>query len=146
VTRVAYLPGRSWLDDARLASESTRTFAEDLMAQRDPCTVGPTIAIRGVVRGDRSLVIHGHVAGEIHLDGQLTIEASGRVEASVYVAQLVVHGNLTGDVVAPGGVEIASGGRVSGDVTTGRLTIQDGAVFRGKVDMDVGGHARTEES
>ncbi len=99
--------------------------------------IGPSIEIRGRLSGDEDLVIEGKVSGQIALSRALTVEAAAVVEADVAADELTVAGRLKGDVVAQGAVTIFAGASVEGKVRATRISIEEGARFRGAIDMDV---------
>ena len=101
------------------------------------CVIGPSIEIRGRLSGDEDLVIEGKVSGQIALSRTLTVEAAAVVEADVAADELTVAGRLKGDVVAQGAVTIFAGATVEGKVRATRISIEEGARFRGAIDMDV---------
>ena len=99
--------------------------------------IGQGITIEGEVSSDEEVVVAGTVRGKLNVDGALTVEAGGVVEADVGASSVSVGGTLTGNVTATDRVDLLSGGRLVGDVKAARVTIADGAVFKGNVDMDV---------
>ncbi|HVW76861.1 MAG TPA: polymer-forming cytoskeletal protein [Alloacidobacterium sp.] len=108
------------------------------MAAGDTTTaaIGKSVQIRGEVKGNEDLVVDGLVEGTITLsDSRLTIGANARVKANVAARDVVVIGTLNGDVNATGRVELRSGSHVIGDLRAARLSIEENAIFSGKVDL-----------
>ena len=99
--------------------------------------IGAGIVIEGEVESDEALVIHGTVRGTIESKETVGVEQGATVEADVSAREVTVSGSLTGNVTAEGRVVLATGARMVGDVKAARFTIQDGAQFKGHVDMDV---------
>ncbi|MBL8740477.1 MAG: polymer-forming cytoskeletal protein [Myxococcales bacterium] len=99
--------------------------------------IGQGIIIEGEVTSDEAVVVAGTVRGKLTVDGPLTIEAGAVVEADVGATSLSLGGTVTGNVTASDRVDLLAGSRLVGDVRAGRVTIADGAVFKGSVDMDV---------
>jgi cytoskeletal protein CcmA (bactofilin family) len=99
--------------------------------------IGQGIIIEGEVTSDEAVTIAGTVRGKLTVDGPVTVEPGGVVEADVGASSLSVGGTVTGNVTAADRVDLLSGGRLVGDVRAARVTIADGAVFKGNVDMDV---------
>jgi cytoskeletal protein CcmA (bactofilin family) len=81
--------------------------------------------------------VAGTVRGRLSSEGAITIDAGAVVEADVSAGSLAIGGRVTGNVTATDRVDILSDGRLVGDVKAARITIQDGASFKGNVDMDV---------
>jgi cytoskeletal protein CcmA (bactofilin family) len=99
-------------------------------------TVGPSTAIRGEITGSDSLIISGRIEGAIELPGQrVTVDRSGQVFAGIQAREIVILGNVRGDCVATDRVDIRAGGSLTGDVTTSRISIEDGAHFKGSIDL-----------
>jgi cytoskeletal protein CcmA (bactofilin family) len=99
--------------------------------------IGHGITIEGEVTSDEEVVVAGTVRGKLSAEGPITIEAGAVVEADIGAASLSVGGHVTGNVAASDRVDLLAGGRLIGDVKAARLTIADGASFKGNVDMDV---------
>src|ERR1700744_5165450 len=99
--------------------------------------VGKSVQIRGEVKGNEDLVVEGLVEGTITMtEHRLTIGANARVTANVTAKDVVVQGSLQGDIHAQGRVELRAGSRVTGDIRAARLSVEDNAIFSGKVELD----------
>jgi cytoskeletal protein CcmA (bactofilin family) len=96
--------------------------------------LGRTIEIDGEIEGAEDLVIQGTVRGRILSQKDVTVDATGSVEAVVSTCNLSVNGRLQGNVDATGRVEIGDSGRMIGDVKAPRVVLADGSKFRGKID------------
>jgi len=102
--------------------------------------IGPSIQIKGELQGDEDLTIDGRVEGKIDLrDHNLTIGPNGKIKADLYANAIIVAGDVTGNAFAAERVEIAPTGRLTGDIASPRITIADGAHFKGSVDMERAG-------
>lgn len=99
--------------------------------------IGQGIVIEGDISSDEAVIVAGTVRGKLTVDGPVTIEPGAVVEADIGASTLSVGGAVTGNVSASERVDLLHGGRLVGDVKAARLTIADGAVFKGNVDMDV---------
>jgi cytoskeletal protein CcmA (bactofilin family) len=98
--------------------------------------IGKSVEIRGEVKGSEDLVIEGHVEGTVTLtESRLTIGANASLQADVAARDIVILGTVIGQVQATGRVELRQGCQVTGDIRTGRLSIEDNAIFHGKVDL-----------
>jgi cytoskeletal protein CcmA (bactofilin family) len=80
----------------------------------------------------------GSAEGTIHLDSKLIVGKTAKLIADISAQYVVVSGSVRGDVRASGQIEIRKGGSVVGDVTTAQILIEDGADFRGSIDIDRG--------
>jgi len=99
-------------------------------------TVGGNLIIKGEIAGSQSLHIDGRVEGAIKLPGcRVTIGPSGVVLADIWAAQIVIVGRVRGVVTASDRVEIRREGSLVGDVVTARISIEDGAYFKGRIDI-----------
>lgn len=99
--------------------------------------IGKSVQIRGEVKGNEDLVVEGLVEGTITLnEHRLTIGANAKVTANVGARDVVVLGTLQGDIHAAGRVELRSGSHVNGDIRAARLSVEDNAIFSGKVELD----------
>ena len=106
---------------------------------RSAAVIGATIKIKGEVNGEENLVIEGSVVGSVSLKGHdLTIGQSGSVEADLAAKTIKVEGQVTGDIQGEEKVTITKAGRVRGNITAPRVTLEDGAKFKGAIDMDPG--------
>ena len=102
-----------------------------------PMAIGSTIHIKGDVTGDEDLIIHGHVEGTINLkDHNVIIGRKGKVDANINARQIVVEGELNGDLNGEEKVVIRETGNVLGNVISPRVTLEDGAMFKGSIEME----------
>ena len=99
--------------------------------------LGPTVEIEGEIEGEEDLVIQGRVQGKIDLRKDLTVDGTGKVEASVSTKNLAVSGMLTGNASASERVEVRREGKMVGDIKAPRVVIADGAKFKGNIEMGV---------
>lgn len=99
--------------------------------------IGSTITIRGDVTGAESLVIDCRVEGSVSLENHdLTVGQSGRVSAGVSANQIRVEGEVTGNIHGFEKVVVTQTGRVWGNIVAPRVTLEEGAMFKGAIDMD----------
>ena len=101
-----------------------------------PATIGKSVQIRGEVKGSEDLLVDGVVEGTITLsDSRLTVGPNAKVKANVSARDVVVVGSLNGDIQATGRVELRAGANLVGDIRAARLSIEENALFSGKVDL-----------
>jgi len=102
-----------------------------------PATIGPSITIKGNVSGDEDLVIQGRIDGKVNLaKHNVTIGSNGRVKADVQGRTVVVEGEVEGDLRGQEQIILRKTAKVNGSIAAPRVTLEDGAVFRGAIEMD----------
>ena len=104
--------------------------------------LGATLHVKGEITGNEDLHIDGTVEGLVQLeDRKLTVGASAKVTADIIAREVVVYGNVKGNLRARDRIEIKKDGSVVGDLTTARIMIEDGAYFKGSIEIDKTGDA-----
>ncbi len=102
----------------------------------DQATIGKSLVIKGEVSGSESLYIDGRVEGSINLAGnRVTVGRNGIVAANINAREIVVLGKVRGNLTASDRVDIRSDGSLTGDVVAARISIEDGAYFKGGIDI-----------
>jgi cytoskeletal protein CcmA (bactofilin family) len=108
--------------------------------------LGASLEIKGKISGEEDLQIDGKVEGSVALQGQrLTVGRSGQLNSEVHAREVVVFGKVQGNLRASDRVEIKKDGSVTGDITTSRISIEDGAYFKGRIEIDRSKGSSTEE-
>jgi cytoskeletal protein CcmA (bactofilin family) len=103
---------------------------------QEQASIGKSLVIKGEVSGSESLYIDGRVEGTINLAGnRVTVGPNGVVNANVNAREIVVIGKLKGNLVASDRVDIRNEGSLTGDVIAQRISIEDGAFFKGGIDI-----------
>ncbi len=103
---------------------------------RNVSVIGPTLVFKGELSADEDLVIEGDIEGTIaHHKKHLTIGKQGRVKADIHASSVIIEGQLIGDIHSEGIVSLAKGAEVTGNIYCGRIVMEDGARFKGKIDM-----------
>src|ERR1700728_1355858 len=109
--------------------------------------LGASLHVKGEITGNEDLAIDGSVEGLVQLeDRKLTIGASAKLTADVIAREVVVYGNVKGNLRARDRIEIKKDGSVVGDLTTARIMIEDGAYFKGSIEIDKTGDAGDSDS
>jgi cytoskeletal protein CcmA (bactofilin family) len=99
--------------------------------------LGASLHVKGEISGNEDLHIDGSVEGLIQLDDRkLTVGASAKLTADVVAREVVVYGSVKGNLRARDRIEIKKDGSVVGDLTTARIMIEDGAYFKGSIEID----------
>jgi len=113
--------------------------APAIKAAGKTAVIGPGIVINGDISGTESLLIEGKVKGHIQLASHdVTVGHSGEVHADVTAKIIRVAGKVEGDLVGQEKVIISSTGNVRGNIVAPRMLLEDGAIFKGSIDMDPG--------
>jgi len=102
----------------------------------EQATIGKGLFIKGEINGSESLFIDGKVEGSVNLPGnRVTVGRNGQVSANISAREIVVLGKVRGNVSATDRVDIRAEGSLSGDVAAARISIEDGAYFKGGIDI-----------
>jgi len=123
-------------------SSSTRTTN----LPTEQATLGRSLVIKGEVIGSEPLYIDGRVEGSIHLAGhRLTIGHNGSVVANVEADEMVIMGSVKGNVQCTERLDIRTEGSLVGDVVSQRISIEEGAILRGNVEVRAGAQSRDKQ-
>src|ERR1041385_2296255 len=107
-----------------------------VLNNQEQATIGKSLIIKGEVTGSESLYIDGRVEGAINLPGnRVTVGRNGQVQANINAKEVVVLGKVKGNVTASDRVDIRNEWSLGGDVTCQRISIEDGAWFKGSIDI-----------
>jgi cytoskeletal protein CcmA (bactofilin family) len=110
------------------------------MADMDTAgVIGRGLFIKGELHGEEDLIIEGRVEGEITLKKHLVIESTGIILADIQTENITIKGEMRGNMIATDKVEIHAKARVVGDITAPRVVIEDGAQFKGHIEMPESG-------
>jgi cytoskeletal protein CcmA (bactofilin family) len=111
---------------------------KSLMSTYDSGTgarIGQTMHIKGELYSKDEIEVNGEVEGTMHSESRLTIGESGKAQASIKGTEVVIAGAVKGDVVATQRIVLRKGANLVGDVKTAGIVIEDGAYFRGGIDI-----------
>ena len=97
--------------------------------------IGRGLFIKGELHGEEDLIIEGRVEGEITLKKHLVIESTGVILADIQTENITIKGEMRGNMTASDKVTIFADARVIGDITAPRVVIEDGAQFKGHIEM-----------
>lgn len=119
------------------APGSSAAAANAASANSAKAYISGTIAVKGELSGNEDVVIAGHFEGNINLPSQsLTITQGGKVRADVHANIIEIQGELIGDVEGMDKVLITPTGRMQGNIKSPRVILDDGAQFKGSIDME----------
>ncbi len=108
--------------------------------------LGPSLHVKGEITGSEDLHIDGSVEGQVTLeDRKLTVGSSAKLTADIAAREVVIYGNVKGNLRARDRIEIKKDGSVVGDLTTARIMIEDGAYFKGSIEINRGDAADAEK-
>jgi cytoskeletal protein CcmA (bactofilin family) len=132
-----------WKKDDEQTAQPTAGSTHRAASPRPPssqsstkATIGPSITIDGDVTGSEDLLIQGEITGSITLeDHAVGIGTEGRVKADIAGRLITVEGQVEGDLTAQEQIVLRGTARVKGDIKAPRVVLEDGATFRGLVDM-----------
>jgi cytoskeletal protein CcmA (bactofilin family) len=98
--------------------------------------IGPSLHIKGEITGNEDLEVHGTVEGTVTLDERkLTVGSTAKVSADLAAREIVIYGSVKGNLRARDRIEIKKDGSVVGDLSTARIMIEDGAYFKGSIEI-----------
>jgi cytoskeletal protein CcmA (bactofilin family) len=118
------------------ATPSSYTPVKTANPSMEQATIGRTLVIKGEVSGTEALYIDGRVEGKVSLPGnRVTVGRNGHVAANISAKELVIMGKVQGNVECADRLDIRSEGSLTGDVITHRISVEDGAMLRGGVEV-----------
>ena len=142
-----------WKKDEAQPTQTTAESGPRVQPQRSTggggkgATIGPSIVIKGDVTGSEDLLIQGQVDGSVTLAKHTVgVGSEGRVHANIVARVITVEGKVEGDLTADEQIVLRGSAQVHGDIKAPRVVLEDGATFRGLVDMGAvaKGSERTE--
>lgn len=105
-------------------------------ASSEQASIGKSLTIKGEITGSEMLYIDGHVEGSVNLPGnRVVVGRNGQVAANISAREVVVLGKVNGNINASDRVDIRNEGSLTGDVVAQRISIEDGAYFKGGIDI-----------
>jgi cytoskeletal protein CcmA (bactofilin family) len=124
-----------------------------VLNNQEQATIGKSLVIKGEVSGSEALYVDGRVEGTINLAGnRITVGRNGQVHANINAKEVVILGKVKGNVTASDRVDIRNDGALTGDVVCQRISIEDGAYFKGGIDIrkpgakDMNGAAKSDQA
>jgi len=115
---------------------SSTPFRSPEPDSRNAATVGKSVKIVGQIFTKEDLYVDGDVEGTIEsLENKVTVGPNGRVQASIRAREVIILGQVQGNVETSDKVDIRKDAKLVGDITTSRISIEDGALFKGSIDI-----------
>ncbi len=116
-------------------NKNTQSFTDKTPPKKE-AFLGKTIDIKAELSGDEDLVIEGKFQGKIDIkDNDLTVEHNAEVDAEIHARNISIRGRVKGNIHAAGKVYIEKDGQMVGDIAAARISIMDGAQFKGSMKM-----------
>jgi cytoskeletal protein CcmA (bactofilin family) len=116
---------------------SASSSRSSVPSARNTAVLGASIEVKGKISGEEDLQVDGKVEGPVALNGQrLTVGRTGQLASEISAREVVVYGQVTGNLRARDRVEIKKDGSVVGDIWTARISIEDGAYFKGRIEIE----------
>jgi len=132
---------------SRTNASASPSVSASASTSRGLSCLGASLEIKGKISGDEDLQIDGRVEGAIALNGQkLTVGRNGKLSSEIFARDVIVYGNVTGNIHANDRVEIKKDGSVTGDITTARISVEDGAYFKGRIEIERTGKQHSPSS
>ena len=123
-------------DSQKSQLNSAFTSVKTMGVPEERATIGRSLIIKGEVSGTESLYIDGRIEGTVEFAGHhVTIGDNGSVAANIRAREVVILGKVQGNIECTDRVEIRSEGSLSGDVVTQRISVEDGAILEGSVQV-----------
>lgn len=118
-------------------SSPTRTFEPETPAGRTgSAALGKNVTVKGQIFAREDLTIDGEVEGTVECqEHRLTIGPNARVQAGLKAREIIIHGSIQGNVDASDKIDIKKEAKLVGDIKTSRIVIEDGAYFKGSIDI-----------
>ncbi len=117
-------------------TEATPKVSNLTGSTQSPTVLGRSVIVKGELTSTEDLLIEGQFDGTVNLqDHCLTIGANGQVKAEIHARQVVIHGTVQGNITAREKVDLRKTGRLQGDLTAAGVAIEDGAYFKGSIEI-----------
>jgi len=127
-------PQQSYSSAPTMSSSTAPTYTPE--APRGMAVIGKSVTIKGQIYSQEDLTIDGEMEGSVELkEHRLTVGPNGKIQAGIKAREIVVLGQIHGNVEASDKIDIRKEARLVGDIKTSRIVIEDGAYFKGSIDI-----------
>ncbi|MBV8068467.1 MAG: polymer-forming cytoskeletal protein [Acidobacteriaceae bacterium] len=117
-------------------SSPSRSFEPEPMVRGGSAALGKNVTVKGQIFAREDLTIDGEVEGTVEChEHRLTIGPNARVQAGLKAREIIIHGSIQGNVDATDKIDIKKEAKLVGDIKTSRIVIEDGAYFKGSIDI-----------
>lgn len=125
------------MPDGKMPNTLATPKLEPRDSQASHSWLGPSLYVKGEISGNEDLLIDGTVEGIVRLnEKKLMIGPAANVKADISAGEVLVSGNLKGNIFARGRIEVRNDGSVTGDLTTPQVFIEEGALFKGSIEIE----------
>jgi cytoskeletal protein CcmA (bactofilin family) len=109
--------------------------ARSMMQEPKESVVAAGLAIEGKIEGAGHVRIAGRFKGDVHVQGNLTIEPGAKLTGGVRAGTVTIGGELEGNIDSATRVELLASGVLNGDLNAGSLTVAAGSKMRGQAEF-----------
>ncbi len=129
--------------ESNTMSSPTRTFEPEPATRGGSAALGKNVTVKGQIFAREDLTIDGEVEGTVEChEHRLTIGPNARVQAGLKAREIIIQGSIQGNVDATDKIDIKKEAKLVGDIKTSRIVIEDGAYFKGSIDISKGTAAK----
>src|ERR1700757_5185225 len=116
-------------------------------APMEQATIGRSLVIKGEISGAESLFVDGRIEGTINIpENRVTVGRNGAVTADINAREVVIMGKVHGNIICSDRLDIRSEGTVTGDVVVQRISVEDGAILKGSVQVQAAGEQKNKQN
>ena len=114
-----------------------RRKQKDKSSESGSTIIGPSISIKGEITGEGDLMVQGQVEGTIDFkNNNVTIDSTGRIKADINARIITIEGEVEGNLLGEKKIVLRPSGRVLGDMRAPAINLEEGAKFKGNIDME----------
>jgi cytoskeletal protein CcmA (bactofilin family) len=124
-----------WLAEVLMSNDQNPFPASGIGPATGVAIIGETMRIQGTLTSREEVHLNGHCEGQMEVDGRLTIGTSGNANANIKAGEVIIAGSAKGNVETVGRLVLRAGASLEGDVKAAGIVIEDGAYFKGGVDI-----------
>jgi cytoskeletal protein CcmA (bactofilin family) len=129
------------------SSPNTYTPVKTSSAPMEQATIGRSLVIKGEISGAESLFVDGRIEGTVNIpEHRVTVGRNGVVTADVNAREVVIMGKVHGNIICSDRLDIRSEGSVTGDVVVQRISVEDGAILKGSVQVQAASEQKHKQN
>ena len=132
--------------NAMPTASNTYTPVKTSSAPIEQATIGRSLVIKGEISGGESLFVDGRIEGTVNIpEHRVTVGRNGVVTADVHAREVVIMGKVNGNIICSDRLDIRSEGAVTGDVVVARISVEDGAILKGSVQVQAAPEQKSKQ-